>query len=200
MSNKVSVKLKVFIPSEVVTFSLLGYGGTFNGGVKCEPSPTVDLDRNGASSLSFPTPTWGKTKSYSDEDSLEVSGKPDWFRKLKSGANVLQEKRLERTEENLNAKFEVPDDATHGVKFIIIGANPLLSLAPAIDAEIVVGLRKRDTGFEAMVKGSHDGFPSYTIEVNGTGIYSHDCVVESQDPGDLAPPMDFSVNVSWQRI
>lgn len=200
MSFSVKISLKVFIPSEAVTFSILGYGGTFNGGVKCEPAATIDLSMNGESSLSFPEPAWGETRSYDDTDASAVSGKPDWYRQLNSGAAVVETKRLDRTTDNLNATFEVPTGASHGVKFFVVGANPLLSYAPAIDAEIKVGLRIINGELEVMAAGSHDGFPSYSLVVNGMEIYSHDCVAEAQDPSDLAPPMEYSVDVDWRSL
>lgn len=200
MPNLINVKLKVFIPSESVTFYFVGYGGTFNGGTKCEPSPTVDMDVAGDGSLNFPTPTWGITRSYNDDDALMVTGKPDWFRTLKVGAASLEEKRLERTDDNLNATFAKPNGASHGVKFIVVGANPLLSLAPAIDAEITVGLRKNSGKVEANASVKHDGFPSYVLSVNGKDIYTHECVSAGESPSALKPPMDYSSNVDWQSV
>ena len=143
MTHLIEVKLKVFIPSEAVTYSVLGYGGTFNGGTKCEPAPTIDLDVGGSGSLDFPTPSWGMTRSYDNDDAEKVSGKPDWYRKLQAGAEVIEEMRLTRPEDNLNAVFVTPAGASHGVAFTVVGTNPLLSLAPAIDAEVTVALRRR---------------------------------------------------------
>ena len=200
MTNSVTINLTVFIPSEAVTFSLLGFGGTFNGGVKCDLSPTIDLVSTGRASLHLPTPSWDITKGYDDEDALPVSGKPDWFRSLKSGAEVLEEKRLERTVDNLNATFATPDGATHGVLFTVVGANPLIALAPAIDAEITVGLRMTKGGIEYMVSGGHDGFPSYKLALNRAEVYKHDCVLKGESPSALKPPMDYSVDIGWKLL
>lgn len=200
MTLLIEVTLKVFIPSEVVTYSVLGYGGSFNGGTKCEPAPTIDMDVVGGGSFSFPTPSWGMTRSYDDNDAEKVSGKPDWYRSLKPGSEVLEEERLERTEGNLNAVFATPDGASHGVAFTVVGANPLLSLAPAIDAEVTVGLRRRNGKIEASAQVKHDGFPSYILTVNGKTIYSHDCVDTGESPGALKPPMDYSSSLDWQEV
>jgi len=200
LAQEITVKLTVFIPSDAVTYSVLGYGGTFNGGVKCAPEPKIDLDVSGPGSLVFPTPSWGTTREYLDSDSLPVSGKPDWYRALKAGAAVQAEERLERTTDNLNATFAPPAGATHGVFFKVVGANPLLTLAPAIDAEITVGLRKRGSAVEYMVAGEHDGFPSYVLTLNGKEVYNHDCVAKGETPSALKPWMDISANIGWTRL
>ncbi len=199
MAVLVTVKLKVFIPSEAVHYSVLGYGGTYNGGMKCEPSVTLDFSRSGPSSMSSTTPVWSVTKSYSEADGDLVPGKPEWFRKLRSGASVLQEKRLERTPSNLNARFVVPSGSTHGVIFNVVGANPLLS-APAIDADITVGLRRTAEAIQYMVSGAHDGFPCYSISINSQEIYLHDCVRLGENPSALKPPMDYRCDIGWRAL
>lgn len=199
MAALVTVKLRVFIPSEAVHYSVLGYGGTYNGGMKCDPSVSLDLSRSGPSSMSFTTPVWSVTRSYSEADGDLVSGKPEWFRKLRSGAPVLKEERLERTPSNLDAKFVVPSGGTHGVMFNVVGANPLLS-APAIDADITVGLRRTSEAIQYMVSGEHDGFPCYSISINDQEIYLHDCVHKGESPSALKPPMDYRCGIAWRSL
>jgi len=200
MTAIVIVKLIVFIPSEAVTYSVLGYGGTFNGGVKCEPEPRIDLDIVGSASLSFTNPEWGETHEYEDDDAVQVGGKPDWYRSLKVGATAVNTKRLKRTVDNLNTSFATPDGATHGVFFKVVGANPLLSLAPAIDAEITVGFRKSGSHIQFMISGKHDGFPNYSLTLNEAEVYSHDCVAKNETPSALKPWMDYSVNKGWTSL
>jgi hypothetical protein len=200
MATLVSVKLTVGIPSAAVHYTVLGYGGTFNGGIKCSPNPTIDLDKSGASSLTLPTPSWGITYAYNEPDSTPVPGKPDWFRALKTGAVAIESKQLVRTEDNLNAVFTSMSGASHAVKFMVIGANPLLSLAPAIDAEVTVGLRKNGTIIEYCVSGAHDGFPNYALEVGGKVVYSWDCVAKGESPNALKPPMDQTATVGWTSL
>ena len=200
MATAVIIKLEVFIPSEVVTYYAFGYGGTFNGGMKCNPAPVIDLDVAGSGSLTFSAPEWGETRAYDDADAIEVPGKPDWFRTLKPGAAVTEQGTLARTTDNLDAKFRAPDGATHGVFFKVVGANPLLSIAPAIDAEITVGLRKGGGGIEYMVDGAHDGFPDYRLSLDGKVVYAHDCVAKGETPGALKPWMDYSVDIGWKAL
>lgn len=195
--TKVSVKLVVGIPSPAVLYYALGYGGTFNGGVKCSPAVEIDMDVGGSPSLNFPTPSWGATHRYRDEDTALVAGKPDWYRSLTAGAQATENGQLQRTVDNLNASFVELPDASHAVRFWVVGANPLLN-APAIDADITVGLRHRPGGFQYRVSGAHDGFPNYSISINGLAIYEWDCVLNGETPGALAPPMDRNVNLAWR--
>jgi hypothetical protein len=160
MTTNVTIGLRIGILSAAVLCSVLCYGGAFSGGTKCSPRSTVDLDKSGSNSLTVPAPKWAMTKKYNDGDALAVSGKPDWFRSLRSGAAETEVKQLTRKPDNLDIQFSQIGGAIHAVKFIVAGPNPLLSLAPAIDAEIVVGLREEIGRIEYAVQGKHDGFPN----------------------------------------
>lgn len=194
------IKLVVGIPSPAVQFYFAGIGGTFNGGVKCSPSPKIDLDIAGAGSFTFPTPEWSTTHAYEDGDAPTVAGKPDWFRSLNAGAVATESERLARTLANLNAEFVAFAGASHAVKFSVVGANPLLALAPAIDADIIVGLRKAGPKVQFAVAGGHDGFPNYTLSIGGKTVYFWDCVAKGETPSALKPPMDQSVKLDWQDL
>jgi hypothetical protein len=200
MPTNVLVELTVGIPSAAVLYAVLGYGGAFNGGVKCKPSPNVNLDKSGAASLTLPQLVWGMTHQYNEADAPTVAGKPDWFRSLQAGAQPVDGKTLARTPDNLNVEFVHLQGATHAVKFTVVGANPMLTIAPAIDAEIVVGLRKSGGGIQFAVKGEHDGFPNYTLVLNGRQVYAWDCVAKGESPAALGPPMDQSVDIAWQDL
>jgi hypothetical protein len=111
---RVSVKLVVGIPSPAVMYYALGYGGTFNGGVKCSRAVEIYMDVAGSASLSFPVPSWGATHRYKDEDAPEVAG--DWYRSLAPGAQAIENGQLQRTVDNLNATFvELPDCQPHAL-------------------------------------------------------------------------------------
>lgn len=149
----VTIELSIGIPSDAVLYSVLGYGGAFNGGVKCKPGATVDLDKAGSASMTVGGLAWSTTNQYEETDALAVAGKPDWFRLIRNGAAPINSKQLQRTSANLDIQFIQFAGATHAVKLIVVGPNPLLTLAPAIDAEIVVGLRKAGGSTEYTVQG-----------------------------------------------
>jgi hypothetical protein len=200
MSTSVIVKLTVQIPSPIVYF-VHGILGVFNGGVKCNPEVGIDLDKPGASSMSFPVPQWGSTREYRAKDTVAVIGKPDWYRSLLADAQEIRSQALQRTPENLNAQFAIPEGASHGVRFTVVGANPLLAAAPTIDADLTVGLRKKaGGGIEFRVDGKHDGFPNYTLHINGKAAYSYDCVSADESPLALSPPMDKTASVGWKVL
>lgn len=200
MPTIVSVEMTVFIPSEVVLYSVLGYGGAFNGGTKCSPKAVLDLDKLGASSMTVGPLAWGTTHRYDPANAVAVAGKPDWYRALRGGASAIESQQLQRTEANLNVAFAQLAGATHAVKFFIEGANPLLTLAPAIDAEIVVGFRKAGGGVQFAASGEHDGFPNYTLKIANKQVYAWDCVTKGEDPSALRPPMDQVVNTGWKTL
>lgn len=200
MATKVDLELTVAIPSAAVLYSVLGYGGAFNGGAKCRPKAVVDLDKPGGNSLMVPQLAWEITYKYKDDDVVAVAGKPGWYRTLRSGATSIDSQTLERNVNNLNVQLVQMDGATHAVKFTVVGANPFLTLAPAIDADVVVGLRKVAGGIQYAVKGGHDGFPTYTLLVNGKQVYSWDCAANNKDPSALLPPMDQSVDTGWNTL
>jgi len=149
--------------------------------------------------MSVPALVWAVTKRYDEGDAVAVPTMPDWFRSLRAGAQELESGQLARAPENLNVKFSKIADATHAVEFLVDGKNPLLT-APAINAEIVVGLRKAASGIEYIVKGEHDGFPNYTIVINGKSVYGWECVANGETPFALSPPMDQTVDSGWKKL
>ena len=198
--SKVKIQLSVAIPSPAVLYYFLGVGGTFNCGEKCDPFVEIDLAKSGASSMAFPVPSWGKTHAYADSDAKVVAGKPDWFRTLRSGAKPKETGQLERTPSNLNAEFAVMPGASHGVKFSVVGANPLLSLAPAIDVDVHVGLRKNNGAVEFRATGQHDGFPDYRLIISERQVWFWDCVANGETPGALKYPAEHSFDTGWKRM
>lgn len=200
MPTIAAVNLTIGIPGEIVLYQIVGFGDAFSAGMKCSPKATVDLDKTGAASMTVTALTWSLTRSYADTDALPVPGKPDWYRTLRAGAQPKAGKALERTPDNLDVKFAGVAGASHGVEFIVDGANPLLAIASPINAEITVGLRKGAHGIEYTVEGDHDGFPDYTLTINGRTVYSWDCVARGQSPLSLAVPMDQAVSIAWKVL
>jgi len=203
MPTNVTVKLTIGIPSEVVFYRdpILGSGGAFNGGTKCDPAPVIDLDRSGAASMTVPMLAWGTTLKYDDANALAVAGKPAWYRALRPGSVAIQTGSLQRKPENLDVLFAKMSGATHAVKFVVNGPNPLLSeFAPDIDADITVGLRKAAGGIEYAVEGEHDGFPNYTLQINGKTVYVSDCVAKNLNPTALGGLVDQDVEIGWTKL
>lgn len=196
MATPIALKLTIGIPSQAVYY--IAY--TFSGGMKCSPSPTVDLDKSGAGSLTVPALVWSTTHEYENADASTVDGKPDWFRSLRAGARPTQSATLQRNAENLDVQFVQLAGATHAVKFYANGGNPLLPPAtPDIDATITVGLRKVVGGIEFSVAGTHDGFPNYVLQINGKPVYEWDAVAKGKTPGDLAL-FSETVQIAWRRL
>jgi hypothetical protein len=50
------------------------------------------------------------------------------------------------------------------------------------------------------VLGTHDGFPSYELYINGTRVYQHDPIPAGEGPGALFPPSDRRVSIPWTRL
>ncbi|SDG42188.1 hypothetical protein RZO07_14675 [Pseudomonas protegens] len=196
MANNIAVKLTIGIPSEIVYYLTYAY----NGGTKCSPSVTLDLDQAGPTSLKVPALAWGTTREYDSDDVLAASaGKPAWFRSLRPGAQPIGTATLARTTDNLNAVWTPFDGASHAVKFIIDGGNPL-AVAPHIDATIIVGLRKAAGDVQFSVDGIHDGFPNYTLQINGKTVYEWDAVKQGEDPSALGGTGDQSIKIAWKTL
>ncbi|WP_398308965.1 hypothetical protein [Zoogloea sp.] len=200
MPANIVLEFVIGIPSKVVLFKVLGYGGAFNGGTKCSPKAILDLDVAGSASLTVPPMEWGGTYKYNEADVVAVPGKPEWFCDLRNGAVSIDHARLERNKNNLDVQFAKMDSATHAVRFAVVGANPLLSLAPSIDLDVVVGLRKTGDGVYFSVKGKHDGFPNYALLIGGNSVYAWDCVESGLDPSSLGPPADRVVDIGWRKL
>lgn len=196
MANSVSVKLTIGIPSEAVYY--LTYA--FSGGTKCSPSATLDLDQAGPTSLKLPELAWGSTREYASGDVSTIPGKPDWFRSLRPGAKPTGTATLARTADNLNVRWTSFDGASHAVKFIVDGGNPMMPVAPHIDAAILVGLRKAGGGVQFSVDGIHDGFPNYTLQINGKTVYEWDAVKQGEDPSALGGTGDQSIKIAWKTL
>ena len=200
----VKVLYQTRIPSEAVTF----LGSTFNGGTKSTLEVEIELDKTGADSHKVTKRTWGETHSYKNDQALSVSGKPDWYRKLAAGAEPLESKRLEVKDSNLKATWMTPGDASHGTRLFVVGANPLASAGPAIDAEFDVGFKvvsgqvlyKIFSNAGLLIK-DHDGFPDHTVSVNGSVVYNFDCVAKGQTPGSLLPPSEITIpDTDWAPV
>jgi hypothetical protein len=205
MTKLVKIEYRTFIPSAAVAGGIPGVTRFFNGGNKGVLNCVVDLDGAGATSLSISLAEWHETIEYATGSTEQVAGKPDWFHKVKASPTIVDRKTLVRTASNLDARWSVPSGATHGVLLFKEGTNPLVlpsapAFTPAINAEIVIGLRLNGSVIEYMIKGSFDGFPAHEIKLNGNTVWSHDPISSGDDPLSLFPPMDESVALSWKSL
>ena len=197
---KVQVKYITEIPSEAVTYYVVGVGGTFNGGIKSTLEVELDLSKVGTDSFAVKTKTWGESREYADDDALTVDGKPDWYRNLRAGADVKDRATLAVLDSNLKTAF-YKSVSDHGVSLYVAGGNPLLRAGPAIDGEFFLSVKEDGGDIYYQIYGSHDGFPSHEISINGTLILNHDPVALNQGPGSLAPPAEFTVSKrEWIKL
>jgi hypothetical protein len=194
----VPFQLRVFIPSPGVSY----LGDLFGGGDKAILEGAIDMDNSGAGALSLTARSLGATRRYSPSAAKAVAEKPDWYVSLAPGAAAIETGQSPLTNASLSASWEVPAGATHGVKFVVDAANPLVTAAPAIDAVIRLGLRRTGSGVEYQLSGDHDGFPSYQIKLGaGALVYNYDCVAAGDTPAALFPPMDRTVTSSgWKPL
>jgi hypothetical protein len=188
--------LRIYIPSPAVIFA----GSTFNGGDKVLLTGAINLAASGAAALSVNQRTFGETRQYAAGVAQPVAGKPSWYGALPSGAAPIKTDTAQVTDSNLKASWEVPAGATHGARLWVVGANPIPLVAPAIDADILVGLRRTGGVVQFTLNAAFDGFPSYELKLNGTPVLDHDCIVTSQGPSDLVPPMDRSKITPWTTL
>ena len=80
------------------------------------------------------------------------------------------------------------------------GSNPLISVAPAINADLNLYLEHMGNALRCLACGDHDGFPAYELYVNGMLIYCHDPIAGGKSPFALFPPSDINVNTGWIDI
>jgi hypothetical protein len=79
------------------------------------------------------------------------------------------------------------------VDFQVAAKNPLVALAPAIDADVVFHINPM--GRTCRLTGKHDGFPAYEAYVTADGgagvpVYTYDPIAAGEDITALFPPMD----------
>lgn len=196
-STLVPFQLRVFIPSPAVS-----YVGVFSGGDKAIVEGTIDLAKSGAAALSVTTRKLGPTKKYADSAAIAMTGKPDWYVALVPGAAPIQTGQADLTAAALSASWDVPAGATHGVKIVVDAANPLIALAPAINAEIRIGLRAAAGGAAYWLSAEHDGFPNYQVKLGaGALVHDYDCVVAGDTPFALMIPMEReTVTPTWLAL
>lgn len=207
--SEAEIKLRVFIPSEIISFGPNAFDGdgrafSYDAGTSrasCIVHVSLDPSRQ-TPLLDQIDAQWGMTKKYADSDVEPVPGAPAWFYRRKPDAIPLETARLARTLENLHATVVRGDRETVVVSLHVAGANPLIPGSPDINAEIRVFLHQARADLPALIsiQGTHDGFPAYELYVNKVRVYSYDPVASDDSPMALFPPMDREVALQWMLL
>ena len=218
--DDVDVKFRAFIPSPAVWLAAPGYydvtggdkrGYSYNQGThRAEIHACVRLPSKGVpASLKILNRNWGCSTAYRASDSTTVSGFPKWYVALKPGATPAASARQQLTDSNLKIAFGGTrgqhDTYALTSKSTVLslhadGRNPLISVAPAINADLSLFLKREGDVLRCLVCGDHDGFPAYELYVNGVLIYCYDPIAGGKSPTALFPPSDIDVNTRWIDI
>ncbi|HEB81817.1 MAG TPA: hypothetical protein ENJ11_03025 [Gammaproteobacteria bacterium] len=224
--REVDIKLRVFIPSPAVSLNMpIGNdfagddrGFAYSGGSsRAEIHATLTFGTElGWPRLQTDAIAFGETRAYDPDDTLDVSGKPDWWKAIKAEATPVETDTLARTSDNLDiaasytypptAESYWPDGPIAAMAYLKVdGSNPLVSLAPAINAELYLYIKEVNGKLYYKLSGSHDGFPAYELYVDECLVYTHDPVAEGNSPASLFPPSDItigeiSITAGWQEL
>ncbi|MGL6290332.1 MAG: trypsin-like peptidase domain-containing protein, partial [Silanimonas sp.] len=220
----VDIKLRTFIPSPAIyadlpmrtdrAFSGDGRGFQYSGGTS-RAEIHARFEFSNGSSGSRPRLTvldrhWGESLEYNTSDVVAVSGKPAWWRAVRSGARPIDRGTHAATASNLRAQLGGSShegiysmaEGSVVVGLGVEGALPLLSFSPDIDVNLYVHLRVRNQKVQAKVRGSHDGFPASEIYVNQVRVYSYDPVAAGNGPTALVGTGNWDINVDtpWTDV
>lgn len=210
----VDLKLRVFIPAPVIytTRPVVsdvvagGDGRSFQadaGTSRCEIAGRFHFGRGDAKpKLTDVTRRFGESTNYAFADTVEVPGKPDWWRELKAGAQATERGTQTVTDDRLGVR--VGGGSNDGivsmaegsvvVTFDVHASDPIVSLAAEIDATLAVHLRVQGDRVQARVRGGHDEFPAYELYANGHLVYSYDPVAAGGTPYGLLGDGVWDVN------
>ena len=197
----VEIKIRTFIPSEAVVLDSVvaslfaGFAGDhrsfsyLEGTSRTQQEIVVNVGTddpvrplNAGSDI---------TTKYRYEDTLEIAGKPNWYRGLVSGAVALAHARSEHNESNSSAPIIRLRENLVTVLCYVAIHNQLQPGAPDLDYRISVRLEgKNDGTVEYEIHGLHDGFPAYEMYLNGRQIYTYNPLDTGKGPTALFPSMD----------
>lgn len=214
VSRAVDIKLRVFIPAPAVSLDLPGtdaFAGdnrsfSYSGGTsRAEIHATLTFgSQHRWPQLQVHNIAFGTTHAYDQADTSDVAGKPGWWKSINSGATPTATDTLARTADNLDiaqsytypptAESYWPEGPIAALAYLKVNAaNPLQSLAPAINADLYLYLKEYNGKIYYKLSGTHDGFPAYELYVDQCRIYSHDPAAQNQSPASLFPPSEYSV-------
>jgi len=125
---------------------------------------------------------------------------------IKPGKTPARSAKLQLTNDNLKIgiggtsfranAFALASKSTV-VSLHVAGSNPLIPLAPAINADLNLYLKREGDVLRCFVDGEHDGFPAYELYVNGVLIYCHDPIATGKSAASLFGYGDIKVNTDW---
>ena len=213
----VEVKYRMFIPSPAISGApIVGdFGGdnrsfSYSSGTsrgeivaRVKLTPGMGIER-----VNVVRRAWGESKAYDRDDTHAVSGKPDWWLGLNSGARPTRRETLRATSDNLNVvtgtsgRFAIQAYLENAsvVSVRAAGALPLMPMSPDIDVDMGVFFRKRGGQIQVKAVGRHDGFPCHEMYVNGRRIYSYDPVRAGKGPSSLVGWGDVEANGNWVDV
>lgn len=217
----VDIKLRTFIPSPAIyadipvladrAFIGDGRGFRYSGGTsRAEIRTRFEFSEGGSGSrprLTVLDRHWGESQEFNTSDVLPVSGKPSWWRSIRSGANPIGRATHAATSSNLRA--QLGGSSQEGIYSMLEGSVvvglgvegnlPLMRGSFDIDVNLFVHLRVRNQKVQAKVRGSHDGFPASEVYVNEVRVYAYDPVAAGHGPDALFGPgnWDIRVDTSW---
>ena len=216
----VDLKLRVFIPAPVVieTIPVQGsrvpgrnaHGGDGRGfqldGGSSRAEVTAKFHFGGGDgakpTLTDVTRRFGESTNYDPDDTVEVSGKPSWYRNLRPGAKAIE--RGSQTVSDAKLNVALGGSANDGmvsmaenavvVTFDLHASDPIVTGAPDIDATLAVMVKVDGDRVKARVRGGHDEFPAYELYANGVLVYSYDPVAAGGTPWGLLGDGNWDVN------
>ncbi|MEM9086934.1 MAG: DUF3238 domain-containing protein [Pseudomonadota bacterium] len=188
--------LRIYIPAPAVRF----FGRAFNGGNKVQISGSIDMSQTGGAAIEVRSRNFGQTLEYDLSSLNDVDGKPDWWKQPKGSPLTIGSGTQVPTNENLSAEWKTWGQASHGFLLKVSGENPLPAFAPAIDAQIHVGLRFAEDGLHYKLDAMHDGFPNFELHVGSRCVLDYDCVASGEGPLALGPGMDKRKTTDWTKL
>jgi Protein of unknown function (DUF3238) len=218
--DAIDVKLRIFIPAPAVLVSLPGWydvAGGDNRGYSyklgdhravihaCARLPRIGVPP----SLNILGRNWSETTAYQASDTVAVPGFPSWYVAILPGKKPARRATLQTTVDNLKIalggnSFRHNAYALASKSTVLSlhadGSNPLVAIAPAINADLNIFLKRENDVLRCLVCGDHDGFPAYELYVNGVLIYCYDPIAAGKSPNALFPPSDIEVNTGWIDI
>ena len=171
--------------SRVDAIAILGFSKTVN-------SPDVDREKDSR---------FGITTTYDPKDCFHPDKKPFWWYQLyDTTTRPIISKRLERTTKNL--KIEKTGSSNNAsVQFFINGADPLLPVAPAMNAELFVGV-KPATESTPIVKSylANGGVPLRWIFSDNASRNTPDATTKSTTAADVSQQGNSEADQSVMAI